>query len=68
MIASLHSRSLRFAKREVEICRYTVQAAMINLHDSKTAHQVHEAQCLAIEAVRRFHGALGKRAFEIRQL
>jgi hypothetical protein len=71
MIADLFSESLAFAEREVLFCRQSAHRAIAHL-DEVGDLPIPELKALAHQsaaiAVRRYRRALGKRAFEIRQL
>ncbi len=67
----LHSRSLAFAQREVNCARSSVRRAIAH------TEQIQELEIPALRefshrqlgiALRRYRNAIGKRAFEIRQL
>lgn len=65
---NLHARSLRFAEEQVELCRFNSLAAHIARDQARTAAEVHEANVAIRGAHDRYRHAIGKRAFEIRQI
>jgi hypothetical protein len=67
----LHSKSLAFANREVQRCKQSVKRAMTHAQETSDIeiHALREfADHQVAVALMRYRAAIGKRAFEIRQL
>lgn len=58
--------SLEFARGQVELCRFTVKAAVIALEVASGAAEVRDASEACIGALRQYKAARAKLAFESR--